>query len=79
MCDARKYGNVGFAFVGNGGDEVGRFIASAAINEVEALNAAHFFDFGAVYSDQGHRLFYVYSKRCLEWFEARYQKEHTDL
>jgi hypothetical protein len=51
MCDARKYGNIGFAFVGNGGDEVGRFIAGATVDEVEALNAVHFLDFGAVYSN----------------------------
>jgi hypothetical protein len=55
MRDARKYSYIGFSFVGNGGDEIGRFIASAAIDKVETLNAAHFFDFGAVYTDQRHR------------------------
>jgi hypothetical protein len=37
MCNARKYSNVCLAFVGNSGNEISRFVAGAAIDEVEAL------------------------------------------
>ena len=52
MSDTRKNRNVGFTFIRNGGNEVGRFIAGAAVDEVQAFDAAHFFDFWAVYTDQ---------------------------
>jgi hypothetical protein len=52
--DARKHSNIRFSFVGDGGNEVGRFITRAAIDKVQALDAAHFFDFRTVYTDQRH-------------------------
>jgi hypothetical protein len=61
VCYARKDGHVGLPRVVYGGNKVGRFITGATINEVETLNAAHFLDFGAVYSDQGHNGLFLFT------------------